>query len=520
MASLRSPLRLAALALFVAACAPPLTTPPAVTPPPALPGSTPKLDAPIPPSADDFRKAPPAPSAKAPFVAPVVLEERLPNGILVRVTPRPELPLVAMQLVLDRGASEGRPGLGSFVATMLIAGGTKTRPALVLSDELDGLGARYGASMDMDATIVSAQCLTDKLPKLLDVLADVVKNPAFDGKELERERKRRLTSLAQESDSPTRVLGRRVAAALYPAGHPYASPLLGDEAAVKAISRGDLAAFHRDHFAPDGLTIVFAGDITKERAVAEVQRVFGEWKGHAKARRVPAAPPAPKADEARVILIDRPGASQSTVAVALPGVARSAADFEAVRVLNTILGGQFSSRLNLSLREKHAYTYGARSSFDARRGVGPFTAGGAIVTDATEPAVRLLLEELARIAKEPVTDEELADAKANLIDQLPGRFESSAATASTVAELGIYGLPTDDLAQRPARIASVTAADVLRVAQAILVSDRLRVVVVGDAAKIEAGLGKVGLGAVKRFETAAPKKPAEKKPRSAVESTR
>lgn len=508
---MRAVLRSASLLfVLVAACAPPLTPPPPVAPPPSAgPEPVGKLDAPVPPSADDFRKTPPQAGPKTPFVAPTVLEERLPNGILVRVSPRPGLPLVAMQLVLDRGASEGRPGLGAFVSSMLLAGGTKTRPALALADALDGLGARYGASMDMDATFVSAQCLTDKLPALLDLLADVVKNPAFDAKELERERKKRLTSLAQEADSPTRVLGRRVAAALYPAGHPYASPLVGDEAAVKGISRAELVAFHRDHFAPDALTIVFAGDITKERAVAEVTRVLGDLRGKAKARQVPAAPPNPAAGEPRVILVDRPGASQSTVAVALPGLTRNDPDFEAMRVLNGILGGQFSSRLNLTLREKHAYTYGARSSFDTRRGVGPFTAGGAIVTDATEPAVKLLLEELARIAKEPVSAEELADAKTNLIDQLPGRFESAAATAGTVAELGIYGLPADDLAKRPERIAAVSAADVLRVAQRALVADRFRVVVVGDAAKIEAGLGRVGLGPVKRLDTGA-KKPAPK----------
>lgn len=366
--------------------------------------------------------------------------------------------------------------------------------------------------MDMDATFVSAQCLTDKLPALLELLADVVKNPAFDAKELERERKKRLTSLAQEADSPARVLGRRVAAALYPAGHPYASPLIGDEAAVKTLSRAELVAFHREHFAPDAMTLVFAGDITKERAVAEVTRVFGGMSGKAKARKVPAPPPAPAAAAPRVVLVDRPGAPQSTVAVALPGLPRNDPDYDAMRVLNTLLGGQFSSRLNLTLREKHAYTYGARSSFDTRRGVGPFTAGGAIVTDATEPAVKLLLEELARIAREPVSEEELADAKTNLIDQLPGRFESASATAATVAELAVYGLPSDDLTTRPARIAAVTAADVLRVAQRTLVAERARVVVVGDAAKVEAGLGRVGLGPVQRFAAPGAKPTATKPP--------
>ena len=181
----------------------------------------------------------------------------------------------------------------------------------------------------------------------------------------------------------------------------------------------------------------------------------------------PGEPPAPDDKAARIVLIDRPGASQSNVAVALPGVPRTSKDFDAILMMNTILGGQFSSRLNMNLREKHAYTYGAGSCFDFRHGAGPFRAGGAIVRESTEPAIREMLTEIERMRTELVIDEELADAKANVIKQLPARFETAGATAATLASLAIYGLPLDEFATRPARLQKVTREDVKRVADVV-----------------------------------------------------
>jgi zinc protease len=476
------------LVLLCAACE---TTPPPVTPtqPGPGPGTAPVATA----SAEDFRKKAPAAGPEAPYVAPNVQEAKLGNGVRVLVVERRELPIVAVQFVVDRGAAQDKPGVGAFAGGMLMSG-TKTRKALALSDELEQLGAEYGAYVGYDASVVQGECLKPKLGRMLDVLADVVQNPSFAQDELDRERSRRLTALAQENDRPTALLANTVGTELYPAAHPYSASLLGTEAALKGVQRADLVRFHKNAFAPDSTTVVFAGDVSKAEAVAEAERVLGKWQG--KAAKVNAVgEPAPGAAKgARVVIVDRPGASQSNVAVALPGVPRQNPDFEAILVMNTIFGGMFSSRLNLNLREKHAYTYGARSGFEMRQGPGPFSAGGAVFREKTDAALQEILGEMDRIRGGMVTEEELAAAKSNLIKQLPGRFETAAETAGTMAGLATYKLPLDEFTNRPARVQKVTREDVQRVAQKYLVADRVKVIAVGDAATIRAGLGALGLG--------------------------
>lgn len=455
------------------------------------------------PSPGDFRKTAPAPGPAVVFSPPKIEEARLPNGVRILHVERRELPIVALQVSADRGADQGKPGVASFAATMLLQG-TKTRSAIAISDEFGRLGAVFGAGADYDSVGVGARCLTPKLPEVLTLLADVVINPAFDAAELKRERSRRLTNLLQQNDRPATLLSNAVSAALYPAGHPYNAPLIGFEAEVTHVSAKELAAFHATQFRPDRVTIAIAGDITKDQAVEQIQRVFAAWKGQAQPAKEIGAPSPLDAKAARILLLDRPGATQSQVAVALSGVPRATKDFEAILLMNTILGGQFSSRLNLNLREKHAYSYGVRSSFDMRRGPGPFVAGGAIVRESTGPAVREILSEMKRLQAELVTADELEDARSNLILQLPARFESAAETASTLAYLATYGLPLDEIATRPARLKAVTREDIKRVAEAYLKADLARVVIVGDAKVIKEQLEALKLGAVELLPAAAP----------------
>ena len=477
------------LALLGSACAgtaPPAPAPaPGPAPAPSTPATTATLD-------ESFRKQAPPPDPEVAFVPPKIEEARLGNGIRVLLVERHELPIVALDVALDRGADQTDPGVGGFLGAMLLQG-TKTRPALVLSDALDALGANYSAFTDYDATMVRAQCLSSKLGELLPILADVVQNPAFSPAEIEREKKKRLTTLAQQKDVPSVLLSNAVAATLYPKDHAYAWPLLGDEAAVKQITPQKLSGFHSAQLKPEGLTISVTGDVTKDRVLAELERVFGGLKGKAAVRKVPVDPGGKSAD-ARVVIVDRPGAAQSNVNVALVGVARSTPDFDVLTVMNTLFGGKFSSRLNLNLREKHAYTYGAGSGFAMRHAAGPFTAGGAIVTKATGPAIREILRELERLRSEPVGDNELAEAKANLIRQLPARFETASETAASVSYLAIHGLPLDEYATRPKRFARVTREQVQAAARRYLVPERMRIVVVGDAAAIKGDMLAPGLG--------------------------
>jgi len=399
-----------------------------------------------------------------------------------------------VNIASDRGAEvQGTPGLAGMTAAMLLAG-TKTRSALALSDELGAIGAAFGSFSDHDGLGVSGQALRDKAPELLTILADVVQNPAFDAAELERERSRRLTALVQQNDMPGVLLANAISEKLYPAGHAYREPLIGNEASVKAMKTADLARFHAQALRPDRTTVAIAGDIDKAGAMALVEKAFGGWKGKAGPANVPKDPAALGKGDKRLLVVDRPRAAQSLVAVTLVGVSRKHPDYDALQLMNTLLGGQFSSRLNLNLREKHAYTYGARSGFDMRHGAGPFTAGGAIMTQATVPAVKEIFAEIERIRKEPPGADELADAKANLIRQLPARFETAGDTASTLAALAIMDLPLDEFATRPARIAKVTGEDVRRVAEKYLRPEQMRVIVVGDAEAIEKDLAALGVG--------------------------
>jgi predicted Zn-dependent peptidase len=463
------------------------------TPPPVAPPAPPPAPPPV--AAPDFRAKEPPLGPAITFVPPKIEEARLANGIRVLVVEQRGLPIVAVDLAVDRGAEEAAPGVGSFAGAMLMRG-TKTRSAIALSDELAAIGASADASTDFDSVQISSKCLTPHLGELLAIVADVAEHPAFAKDEIERERSRRLTALAQQKDRPRTILSNTIAELLYPAGSAYASPLLGDEAALKKIAAKDLAAFHAMRFTPDHVTIALAGDLDKATAVAAVEKAFGKWKGPHTATAVDTLTGAAHGGAPKIIIVDRPGATQSSLSVVEVGVPRRSPDFDAITIMNTILGGQFSARINMNLREAHAYTYGAFSSFDMRHHAGPFAISGEIVREHTGEAVAEIMKELARIRDEPVSEEELADAKAHLIKQLPARFETVSATAATLAALSVYGLPLDEFATRPARWAKITREDVQRAAKAHLVPIAQHVVLVGDAKVVKAQLESLKLGDV------------------------
>jgi zinc protease len=464
---------------------PPVTEPPVPSATSAAPTAAPEVD-------ESFRKTPPQADGTITFRAPKVHEEKLANGMRVLTVEQHELPIVAVTFATRRGADQAAPGHAALLAALLRQG-TKKRSALVFDDALKEAGASLSAWTSQDALMVSGKTLTARLPTLLELLAESLTGPALDKAELEREKTSRLTSIAQQADQPSTLLWKTTYELLYPGGHPYGSLLLGDEASVRKVQKADLDRLYASLVGPDDAVLAFAGDVTPVEAKAHAERLFGAWKGKQKKRVEPPAPKAPDPKSKRVVLVERPGASQSQIAIALHGVPRKHPDFEAILVMNTILGGQFSSRLNLSLREKHAYTYGARSSFDMRLGPGPFSASAAVVTQHTAAALREALAEIERMRTTLVTDDELGAARENLIAQLPARFESASETATTLASLAIYDLPLDELATRPARIAKVTSADVKRVAEKHLDASSRFVVVVGDPS-VAPSLRELGLG--------------------------
>jgi predicted Zn-dependent peptidase len=260
------------------------------------------------------------------------------------------------------------------------------------------------------------------------------------------------------------------------------------------MDRSALSAFHQRWYRPEGSTLILVGDVDAGALHSEVERAFGGWTGEAAA--TPSIPSAEAPAATRVFLIDKPGAAQSEIRIGHPGVSRASPDYFPLVVMNTILGGSFTSRLNMNLRETHGFAYGASSGFSMRLGEGPFTAASAVFTAKTDSAVAEFFRELRRMRDEPVPAGELDRARNYVALGLPRRFETAAGVAAQLAELEVYGQTMDFFNQYVPRVMAVTAADVQRVAREYLRPDRSVVVVVGDVNAVEAGLRATGVGPV------------------------
>jgi predicted Zn-dependent peptidase len=371
--------------------------------------------------------------------------------------------------------------------------GTKSRSALQLSDAYRDIGAEHGALVDWDSSAAWAKVLPAHVDTALDILADIVRNPMFAKDEIERQRSQRLAAIRQQKDQPSVVLSNTIVRALYQAPHVYSESLLGTEASVKQASRGALQAFHRQVFAPSDVFVVVVGNVQPAGIERSLERVFGSWKQASLPRRPVSSPPAPPRT---VVLVDRPGAAQSNIAAASVGVARTTPAFDALLMANTIVGGMFSSRLNLSLRERHGFTYGAYSHFDMRHAAGPFRTGAAVDTPKTGAALREMLSELQRFCSAPATREEMQLALGQQVRSLPGSFETAGDTASSIADVGIFGLPLDEFRTRPTRLAAVTPEQVRDAAARHIDPQTMKVVVVGDRKRIEADLRELKFGPI------------------------
>jgi predicted Zn-dependent peptidase len=483
--------------LALAACASTPAMPPPPAAPPGVPRPAPASTAPSRAETPDapFRTAPPPADGSVTFTPPKIVSFNLKNGVKVLMVERHELPIVAVRVVVKGGQGDlatERPGVMSFVGAMLEQG-TATRTALQISDDYEAIGAQHGASMQWDSGGASVKVLGEQLDKGLAILADVVQKPSFPEAEIARLKARRVAALSLEKNSPPAMAANALAASVYGRAHPYGHSLSGREDDIKKVGRDELLRAYRRVYVPRNAAIVVAGDVTRKDLEPKLEAAFGGWKGGA-APALATPKVAAAKDAPRLVLVDRPGAPQAQVLLAEPGVAMSTPDRDALTVMNAILGGVFSSRINMNLREAHAYTYGARSRFVMRHGAGPFNAGGAIFSDKTGPAIHELFTEITRMAQEDVRDEELADAKEFIKLGMPGRFETVTDVTGALEDLFVYDLPLDEYATRAQRIAAVTAADVKKVAAAHIHPRTLKIIVVGDRAKLEPGLESLHLG--------------------------
>jgi zinc protease len=419
----------------------------------------------------------------------------LPNGLTLILSERRGVPIVAASLVVKTGSDANpieRPGLANFVAAMLDEG-TASRNALQIADEVAQLGASLTTASSMDATTVSARALTKNFASTLGLLADITLRPSFPAEEIERQRASRLGQLVQMRDNPGQVAAQVMGVALYGSRHPYGYTELGTEASMKAVTRDEMMTFWRQNFVPNNAALVVAGDISMSELRALAEKAFASWPRGTPSRQTLGAP---EVTRARVVIVDKPGTPQTQVRVASIGAARSSPDYRALQVMNTALGGLFSSRINMNLREAHGYTYGASSQFIFRRSPGPFVVAGGIRTDVTAPAVTEIFKELAGIREKPMPAEELQKAKDALSNSLPGTFETAVNIVNSFSNIFIYELGLDYYSRYAQEVNAITAEQALDVARRYIVPDRLVIIAVGDRKAIEAELQKLNLGAI------------------------
>jgi zinc protease len=420
---------------------------------------------------------------------------KLPNGLTVYYNYRPGLPVVAANLVFNTGSGANpinKPGLASFTANMLQQG-TVTRNATQIADETALLGAALSSSATMDGSSVSTSSLAQNFPGALDLVADLVLHPTFPADEVERRRASRLAAFTDERGDPNVIVSRAAVAALFGPQHPFGYDNTGTEESIKGMSRDEMMDFWKSHYLPNNASLVIAGNISRTDLNALVETKFGGWKSGALSSPEIGAPETTKA---RIVIVDRPGAQQTKVRLVQLGVGRATPDYAAIEVMNSELGGLFSSRINLNLREEHGYTYGATSVFVYRRTQGYFLIDAGIRTDATAPAVTEMIKEVRRMIDTQMKPEELSLAKDSQSRSLPGMFEASTGVAGALSQLSLYGLSPDYFEKLPERLNAVTVADAEAAAQRYLQPDQMILICVGDRAKIEPELVKLNLGAI------------------------
>ena len=375
------------------------------------------------------------------------------------------MPLAQINLIVRSGSAAdpiGKYGVGSLTAAMLDEG-AGSRSALDLADAIEFLGANLSTASSFDSSAVRMSVPVSKLAEALPLMADVALRPAFPAGELDRLRKERLTALLQARDNPAALVQLAFPRVVFGPTHRYGTSANGLPATIETLTADDLRTFYRAHFRPDNATLLVVGDLTPATALPMLEKAFGGWKAEGMAPLVAAVPNAPQLGKRQVYLVDKPEAAQSQIRIGWVGVARSTPDYAVLEVLNTVLGGSFTSRLNQNLREKNGYAYGANSGFDMRLSAGPFLAAAGVQTDKTGDAVREFFNELNGILT-PVPAEELAKAKNYVALGFPGEFETTGDMARKLEELVVYNLPEATFSNFVPSVTAVTAADLQRAA--------------------------------------------------------
>ena len=423
----------------------------------------------------------------------------LSNGLQVVLARATAIPQVRFSLLLDAGYAadqSGIPGTASLTMAMLDEG-TRTRSSIAISDELASLGANLFAGSNLDMSSVTLETLRDKLDASLAVYADVILNPSFPRHDFERLKRQRLAQIQQEKVDPVGMALRVMPALLYGQGHAYATPWTGSgtEESTNRLTREDLIKFHRTWFKPNNATLIVVGATTMAEIRPRLERAFAGWaKGDVPPKNVATV----QQPTSTVYLLDRPEATQSLILVGNVAPPKANPDEPAIEAMNLVLGGSFSARLNLNLREEKHWSYGSFTFFPDAKGQRPYLTYAPVQTDKTRESLLEIQKELRGIlADRPPTEPEIARAKSELTLTLPGTWETMGAISGTLADIVTFGLDDRYYDTYGDRVRSQTVATVGAAAKAAVHPNNLVWVVIGDRSKIEAGIRTLNLGEVK-----------------------
>jgi len=434
---------------------------------------------------------------------PAVEETTLRNGMKVVLAERHTVPIVEMSVQFDAGfaadsVAGGKLGASSFTASMLDEG-TKRRTASQIAEELDSLGATLSSGATLDTNGVGMSALKENLPASLDILADVIRNPAFSQSEIEKLRGRWLAGIAQEKANPVQLALRLLPPEIYGEGHAYAAPLTGSGTveSITSLTRDDLTGFQQKWLRPDNATIYVVGDTTMAQIKPQLETAFGRWTAPSSPIPTKNIAAVERPAKGKVIIVDKPGSPQSLILAAEVAPPTSAPNDVAISAMNDIIGGQFSARVNMNLREDKGWAYGAFTFLQGAKGQRPFMVYAPVQTDKTKESLTELLKELnAFIGAKPASKTELDRTVLNNVRSLPGSFETSNDVLGSLTASGRYGRPWDYPATLKDKYESLTQADLNAAAKEVIHPESLIWVIVGDREKIEAGVRSLNLGPV------------------------
>ena len=438
------------------------------------------------------RSTAPLPTEPRPYRFPDITRTTLPNGLRVLVAENRNAPLVSLRALVRSGADHdtfSTAGLASLTAEM-VDEGAGDRDAIRIAEDVGTLGGSLGTGSDWDASYISLDVLSRNVAASVSIFGDVTARPTLPPEDLERVRAERLNDILQQRNEAGAIAGKRFASLLYGTGA-YGNSVTGNADSVARITIDDVRRFYEGHYLPNNSSVVVSGDIDGPGAVELITRTLGDWAPGAEPPR-PVVTPHP-IHGSRIYVVDRPQAVQSEIRIGHVGVPRSCEDYFALSVMNAIFGGVFNSRINLNLRERHGYTYGARSQFAFRRQAGPFVVAAPVRNEVTRESIVEMVAELRRIRTGDIDDRELDDTKNYLMGVFPATVQTASDIASRLVDMELYGLPDDYFDRYRENIAAVTKDEITRVARKYLDPDRILIVVVGSAKEIREPLGTLGM---------------------------